>query len=101
VIYSDLAAESVKVTKPADLLDGGEKGLIDSLKAKVTSSKNVEFGKQKYPGRQIAAETDATHLRLTLILVENRLYQILVFGPKELVAGKDADKFFESFEIAR
>jgi hypothetical protein len=101
VIYSDMPAEVVKAAKPKDLLDGGEKGLVDNFKAKVSSSKNVEFGKQKYPAREILAEKEEIHLRITIILADNRLYQVFVVGPKELTGGKEADEFFKSFEIKK
>jgi hypothetical protein len=101
VIYSDLPAEAVKAAKAKDLLDGGQKGLVDNFKAKVTSSKDVEFGKQKYPAREIVGEKDAINLRITIILAENRLYQVFVVGPKDLTTGKEADEFFKSFEIKK
>ncbi len=101
VIYSDLPAEALKVAKPKDLLDGGQKGLIDNFKAKVTKSNDIEFGKDKLPGREIVGEKDAMQLRITLILKDNRLYQVFVVGPKDLVSGKDADDFFKSFEITK
>src|SRR5262245_26964915 len=53
VMYSDLPAEVVKATKAKEILEGGEKGLVDTFKAKVTSSKEIEFGKQKSPAREI------------------------------------------------
>jgi hypothetical protein len=107
VIYSDLNAEKLKNTKPKEILAGGEKGLIDGFKPKITSTKDIEFGKQKYPARQIAGEAFlaeegiSINLRLTLILADNRLYQVFVFGPKDLPNGKEADKFFETFEITK
>jgi hypothetical protein len=107
VIYTDLSAAKLKENKAKDLLASGEKGLVDSFKAKVKSSKDIEFGKQKFPAKEITAEAFlakeaiSIHIRLTLILADNRLYQILVFGPKELPAGEDADKFFKSFEITK
>jgi hypothetical protein len=101
VIYSDLPEDAIKLVKPKDLLDGGQKGLADNFQAKVISSRDFEFGKQKYPSREIAAEKDMLHLRTQLILAENRLYQVFVIGPKELVAGKEADAFLKSFEIAK
>jgi hypothetical protein len=107
VIYTDLNTEQLKDIKPKEILTGGEKGFIESLKAKVTTTKDIEFGKQKFPARQIegeaflAEEGSRLNIRLTLILAENRLYQVFVFGPKDLPKGKEADKFFESFEIAK
>jgi hypothetical protein len=101
VIYSDLPAEAIKAVKAKDLLDGGQKGLVDNFKAKVTSSKDIEFGKQKYPAREIVGEKDAINLRITIILAENRLYQVFVVGPKDLTTGKEADEFLKSFEITK
>ncbi|HEV3387121.1 MAG TPA: hypothetical protein VG097_20040 [Gemmata sp.] len=107
VIYSDLDAEKLKKSKPKEILAGGEKGLIEGFKPKITSTKDIEFGKQKYPARQIAGEAFLAeeginiNLRLTLILADNRLYQVFVFGPKDLPNGKEAEKFFETFEITK
>src|SRR5262245_29932467 len=99
VIYSDMPADVVKAAPAQKLLEGGEKGLVDNFKAKVTKSKETTFGKQKFPAREILGEKDDLHLRITIILAENRLYQVFVVGPKDLVNGKEADAFFESFEI--
>jgi hypothetical protein len=102
VIHTDLPPEAVKVAKPKELLDGGQqKGLVESFKAKVTSAKDFEFGKQKYPARELVAEKDQLHLRVHIILADNRLYQVLVVGPKDLTASKEADAFFKSFDIAK
>ena len=107
VIYTDLGEEKVKNSKPKEILTSGEKGLIDNFKAKITSSKDTEFGKQKYPAREILGEAFiegeavTVNLRMTLILADQRLYQVFVFGPKDLPKGKEAEKFFESFEIAK
>ncbi len=101
VIYSDMPADVVKAAPAKKLLEGGEKGLVDNFKAKVTKSKETTFGKQKYPAREILGEKDDLHLRVTIILADNRLYQVFVVGPKDMVTGKGADAFFESFEITK
>jgi hypothetical protein len=33
-------------------------------------------------------------------LIEQRLYQVVVFGTKEAATSKDADKFLDSFKLA-
>jgi hypothetical protein len=105
VIYSDLPAATVQAAKPEDILESGELGLVNNFKAKVTKSQNTAFGKEKYPARQVTAEVkvDASTLemRLNLVLVENRLYQILVIGSKDAVGKPATDKFFDSFEITK
>jgi hypothetical protein len=99
VIHADLPPEATKVAKSKELLDGGQKGLIDNFKAKVTSTKDFEFGKDKHLARELVAEKDQLHLRIRIVLVGNRIYQVFVVGPKDLTTSPDADAFFKSFEI--
>ncbi|WP_439622198.1 hypothetical protein [Gemmata sp.] len=105
VIHSDLPAETVKASKAEDILESGEKGLVDNFKAKVTKSQPTTFGADKYPGRNVTAEVkvDATtlQLRLRIVLANNRVYQVLAVGSPDAVGGAAADKFFESFEIRK
>lgn len=103
VIYSDMPADVVKAAPAEKLLEGGEKGLVDNFKAKVTDSKKSEFesGGKKYPAREITAEKENLTLRIKIILVDNRLYQVFVVGPKEQATGKEADEFIKSFELAK
>lgn len=103
VIFADLPADAVKKSKANDLLDNGEKGLVNNFKGRVTKSQNVEFGKQKFPGREIFADVTSDknelQLRLMIVIVDARLYQVVMLGPRGTVLGKDGDRFFESFEI--
>jgi hypothetical protein len=101
VIYSDLSAEAAKDTKPKEILEAGEKSLVDAFKAKVSKSKEIEFGEQKIPGREIYAVKDDVQLRITIILADKRLYQVLAVGAKDFVEGKDTEEFFKSFEIVK
>jgi hypothetical protein len=106
VIYSDLPEDTLKSQKPTEILTTGEKGFVDNFKAKVTDSRNLEFGKDKFPARQIAAEKstgekDTVQLRIIIIMADKRLYQAFVVGPKEVVEGKDTDAFFKSLEISK
>jgi hypothetical protein len=99
VIHSDFPAEVTKIAKPKDLLDGGQKGFLD--KSKLNSSRDFEFGNEKYPARELFGEKDKLNLRIQIILAGNRLYQIFVVGSKEQITSKEADAFFKSFEIAK
>jgi len=105
VIYTDPPAEALKKTKPEEFLETNEKSLLGSFKAKGAKSQATALGKEKYPARTAAAEvlvdTTTLHLRTELVLVENRLYQVLAIGPKDAVTGAAADKFFESFEVKK
>lgn len=103
VIYSDMPADVVKATPGDKLLESGEKGLVDNFKATIKSSTKTAFkanGKE-YPARDIVAEKDALALRVRIVLVDARLYQVFVVGPKEQATGKEADEFLASFELAK
>lgn len=105
VIYSDLPADAIKTTKADEILESGEKGLVASFKARGVKSQATTFGKDKHPARTVTAEvlvdTTTLQLRVTLVLVEGRLYQVVAIGPKDGVTGQPGDKFFDSFEIKK
>lgn len=103
VIYSDMPADVVKAAPAEKLLEGGEKGLVENFKAKVTKSTPTKFkanGKE-YPARDIVASKEALFLRVQIVLVDNRLYQVFVVGPEAVATGKEADDFLKSFELAK
>ncbi len=100
VVYTDLPAEVSKET-PKSVLDDSEKELLGGFKTKATRSKDIEFGPRKLPAREVTAVQGETHIQITLVLSDTRLYQLLVVGPKELVEGKDAATFFKSFDVTK
>jgi hypothetical protein len=99
VTYSDLPPEVLKAPKPEQVLESSEKGLVENFKAKITKSAPIKFGAKMLPAREIVAERDEFHLRGTIVLVGNRLYQVYVFGAKDFTMSKDADDFLASFAI--
>jgi hypothetical protein len=99
VTHSDLAEADVKKAKPKDLLRKGEAGLVSQFKASILESKEREFG--KHPALEVTAEKEKTQYRVLIVLVGNRVYQVMAIGSKEQVTGKDADAFFKSFEITK
>lgn len=102
VIVTDLPEIALKAGADK-ILEGGETGLIANTKAKLVKSKEVKLksnGKE-FPAREITAEKDDQHFRVTLVLADTRLYQVLVVGEKDVVTGKDADAFVKSFEITK
>jgi hypothetical protein len=102
VIYADLPEGAAKL-EPAKLLDGAQNGAVTKGNAKVTKSADLKYkanGKE-FPAREFLAERDDQTIRVTLILVDLRLYQVLVVGEKAVVTGKEADEFFKSFELTK
>jgi hypothetical protein len=102
VIVTDLPELALKVGADK-ILEGGESGMLANTKAKLTKSEatKLKSNGKEFPARQISAKKDEQFFRVTLILAEARLYQVLVVGEEEVVNGKLADEFVKSFEITK
>lgn len=68
---------------------------------KVVSDKDVQVGAEKYPGRDVLIEKPLYAVRNRIVIAGPRLYQVLVQGPKEFVTSRDADRFFDAFEVTK
>ncbi len=99
ITYSDIPADKLKAPTPEQVLESSEKGLAENFKAKITKSSAVPVGPKKYPAREITAERDDFHLRGTIVLAGERLYQVYTFGSKEFTSSKEASDFLASFAV--
>lgn len=100
VMYGDLP-DSVKNVPAKTLLDTAEKGGVERIKGKLVSSKDIELGKNKLPGREFVVEKDGNKLRNRTFLVDARLYTVIVGGTKDFATTKEATAFLDSFEITK
>lgn len=73
------------------------------VKGKQVSDKEKTLGKNKLPARETVYEADqGVFIRSLLVLDGQRIYHIIYGAPnKDEVTSKDADKFFESFEVVK
>lgn len=67
----------------------------------VLSDKDLTVGDEKYPGREVLILKPDGAIRNRIVLAGNRLYQVMLRGPKEAVTGADADRFFASFVVTK
>ena len=81
------------------MYDSSRDGAVANMEGKLVSEKNVKLG--KHPGREIRINVaEGKRLfRVRVYLVEQRLYQVVVFGTPETATSKDADKFLDSFKL--
>lgn len=68
---------------------------------KVTADTPLTLGTEKHPGRDVMIEKPEGCIRNRIVIAGNRLYQVMVQGPKEVVTSPSADKFIASFEITK
>ncbi|AWM41310.1 hypothetical protein GobsT_00650 [Gemmata obscuriglobus] len=100
VSYTDFPVAAAKDENRKTLFDG----VRDALKAKGTvSEKEIEFGPDKLPGREVTVDRDKDKQRIKVraVLRDNRLYQVAVIGTAEFVGGKEATAFLDSLDLTK
>ncbi len=95
---ADLLKASDELKKKA--LDDGRDAAVRNIKGKLTSEKDVKVAGE--PGREIQIEAPGLGIyRARLVIIGDRLYQLVVAGPEEIARSKDADKFLDSFKVTK
>jgi hypothetical protein len=98
VIYCELPEAAFKNSTDEKRLDYARKRAVTASKGKLKSEKKIKVG--DHAGRDLQFEVEGKGLVWQrLIVVKDKLYQLLVAGPKEKVLSKDADKFLQSFKL--
>ncbi len=90
-------AEVVKAT-----LDGGVKGAMNNLKGMVTKETDIMW-QGKYPGRDVEATAKLGEMegivRVKMVLANEKLYQVMAVGSKDMIGKDDIGKFLDSLDI--
>jgi hypothetical protein len=68
---------------------------------KVLLEKELTVGTEKYPARDVLIEKPEGCIRNRIVIAGNRLYQVMVQGPKDVVTSISADRFLASFEVTK
>ncbi len=68
---------------------------------KLLEDKDITVGMEKYPARDVLIEKKDSCIRNRIVIAGNRLYQVMVQGPKEVVTSPSADRFLASFEVTK
>lgn len=102
VSYTDFPAAAVKAENHKTLFDGVQDGVKGS-KGELVSEKELTFGPDKLPARELIVDKDKgkQRVRLRVVLRDNRLYQVAVIGTAEFVSGKDATAFIDSLDLTK
>jgi hypothetical protein len=91
------AAPKMEPAKRLDKVRDGNKG----ADGKVLAEKELTVGPDKHPAREVLIEKPSAVIRNRIVVAGDRLYQVMLQGPKDYVTGADADRFFDSFEVTR
>jgi hypothetical protein len=100
VVFADYPGDKGKFNANKSL-DGARDGSLKNSGGKLIQEKKLTLGKKKHPGREllISIKGGETWLRQRIYAVGLQQYQVVLGGPEKTVKGKDADKFFQSFEL--
>jgi hypothetical protein len=97
--YCDFPAE-IKKAPLKQVYDSSRDGAVANLEGKLAGEKDIKL--DDYPGRELQIDVAGGKLvfRARVYLVDQRLYQVVVFGTQEAVTSKAAEKFLDSFKLA-
>jgi hypothetical protein len=97
---ADRAAADKALVEVQARVEGGYQG---KLRGKLLAAKKIALEK-KYPGREYDLEFEllgsTRGLRCRTYLVNGRLYQLTVVGPKGFATSAEAARFLDSFKLA-
>jgi hypothetical protein len=96
--YCDFPAK-IKEIPRKKVFDSSRDGAVENLKGKLASEKDIKLG--DHAGRELHIDVAGGKqlFRARVYLVDQRLYQVVVFGSKEAATSKAADKFLDSFQL--
>jgi len=98
ISYSDLPAGNLKKVDVEDVLDFAQDGAKREMKAEVSGAHPI--GDDKLPGREFVLDMpDKVRAKVRLYVVGNRLYQVMVIGTPEFIAGATTKAFLDSLQV--
>ena len=101
VIAMTFPAGALQALPTKDHLDNGEQGAVTQNGGKKVSAKDLEFGTEKFPGREIVVEKDGMFIRTQIVFADPKMYFLTVAGPRDFATGKEGTDFLKSFEILK
>jgi hypothetical protein len=101
--YGDYPSSFVNSGNVEAMLDGARDGAVSNVNGKLVGERRIKV--QGFPGRDLWVEAtiggEVGMAQMRIVLVGNRLYQVLVAGPKERFAEGQAEKCLNSFKVIR
>jgi hypothetical protein len=99
--YNVFPAAVIGAASSDSMLDGARDGQVNAVKGTLVNEQKITLG--AYPGRELEIQiedSDGTlSLRSRTFLVRDRLYQVMVVGPKGQSTSPDTTKFLDSFKL--
>ena len=78
-------------------MQGGKRGMIDALKAKLVSERDVTIS--GVPGLQFEVETSEVRAKVHSLYANKHLFQVIAIRPATMTASPDGERVFTSFRL--
>jgi hypothetical protein len=96
--YADYPRNVVESSDPEEMLDGARDGAVGNVGGRLTDETTLDF--HGHPAREIRVEVaKKTSIRARVILIENRLYQVMVVSKSARILDGKGSEFFDSFTV--
>lgn len=97
--YGDYPVGTVEPRDPEELLTAIQASVTANLQGVLLAE--ASYSVADYPGRavRIAVQEGQGQIRLRLLLVGKRLYQIMAVGTPEIMSHSTTDQFLDSFQL--
>jgi|SRR5579864_9238111 len=99
VLISSTEIEGADRTPAKDMLAGAKAGAIQSLKARLTSEKELTL--QGTPGTEFQAESDSFRLHARMYMVGTKLLTVLAMGPMTSAIPANANRILDSLRLLK
>jgi hypothetical protein len=99
LVYYDYPAEAIKSTTADKIFDAGQQGGLDELHWKLLKKTDVAKTDKAPASRDLEIEVQGVTNYARMILVENRLYVIMVAPDADRGAAERARAFLDSFKL--
>jgi hypothetical protein len=96
--YCELPEAVVKGATADKRMEYARRRVLADIKGKLLKEKKITLG--THPGRELHIGIEGGGVvRQRLFAVKDKLYQLLVVGPKAKALSKDSDRFMDSFKL--
>jgi hypothetical protein len=97
--YSDYPEATVAGGNSQDILNGAKEGSMNSMQSIIETESNVTI--QGYPAIVFKAHSEDMYMDYEIILVKNRLYQIVAIKSGAYIDEPRAGAFINSFKLLK
>ena len=96
--YGDYPQKIINESDPAKLLDGTRDGAVSNVLGSLVNETELDF--HGYPARELEIEVpQKATVRARLILIDNRLYQVMVVSQSARILDRKGSEFLDSFRV--